>query len=50
MDISDKKISFPATIRKTRKGHWYITIPTSVKRLIAWDKEKIVQVTLEKIV
>lgn len=49
MGNSGKKISFPATIRKTKKNHWYITIPASAKRLIVWEKEKVVQVTLEKI-
>jgi heme-binding NEAT domain protein len=47
---NEKKVTFPATIRRTKKGHWYITIPSSLKKILAWEKEKVVQVTLEKLV
>lgn len=59
-DFLKNKIAFPATItiarRKywTKKGkrrtgeHWYITIPTSVRKVI--DRNKTMNVTLEKII
>lgn len=47
---NDRKsgMTFPAKITRTKKGHWYITIPTSVKGLISWEKKKVFKITIEK--
>lgn len=49
VEIKENTVSFFAIIRKTKKGHWYVTIPPTIKELIQWEKKKVIKITLEPV-